>query len=64
MVNIFTYFEELSKVPRCSGEEKAISDYLVNFAGEHNLEVIQDEVFNVIIKKPDIIRHCNIVLNE
>jgi dipeptidase D len=50
--NIFTYFEEISKVPRCSGNEKAISDYLVKFAKKHNLEVIQDEVLNVIIKKP------------
>lgn len=52
MENIFTYFEEISKVPRCSGNEKAISDYLVKFAKKHNLEVIQDEVLNVIIKKP------------
>lgn len=52
MEKIFTYFEEISKVPRCSGNEKAISDYLVKFAKEHNLEVIQDEVLNVIIKKP------------
>lgn len=52
MEKIFTYFEEISKVPRCSGNEKAISDYLVKFAKEYNLEVIQDEVLNVIIKKP------------
>lgn len=51
MEKIFTYFEEISKIPRCSGNEKAISDYLVKFAKEHNLEVIQDEVLNVIIKK-------------
>ncbi len=49
---IFTYFEEISKVPRCSGNEKGISDYLVGFAKKHNLEVIQDDVYNVIIKKP------------
>lgn len=49
---IFKYFEEISKIPRGSGNEKAISDYLVQFARENNLEVIQDEVLNVIIKKP------------
>lgn len=49
---VFKYFEEISKIPRGSGNEKAISDYLVNFAKEHGLEVIQDEVYNVIIKKP------------
>ncbi|QGU93934.1 beta-Ala-His dipeptidase [Clostridium bovifaecis] len=48
---VFKYFEEISRIPRCSGSEKAISDYLVNFARAHNLEVIQDEVLNVIIKK-------------
>ena len=48
--NIFKYFEEISKIPRGSGNEKAISDYLVSFAKKHNLEVIQDEVYNIIIK--------------
>ena len=49
---VFSYFEEISQIPRGSGNEKAISDYLVNFAKELNLEVIQDEALNVIIKKP------------
>lgn len=48
---VFKYFEEISKIPRGSGNEKAISDYLVAFAKNHNLEVIQDEALNVIIKK-------------
>ncbi len=52
MEKVFTYFEEISKVPRCSGEEKGVSDFLVKFAKDNNLEVIQDDVFNVIIKKP------------
>lgn len=49
--NIFHYFEEISSVPRCSGDNQRISDYLVNFAKEHNLEYIQDETLNVIIKR-------------
>ena len=49
---VFHYFEEISKIPRSSGDEKAISDYLVAFAKERGLEVIQDEYYNVIIKKP------------
>ncbi|MBU3132854.1 aminoacyl-histidine dipeptidase [Clostridium gasigenes] len=49
---VFSYFEEISQIPRGSGNEKAISDYLVKFAKKLNLEVIQDEVLNVIIKKP------------
>lgn len=49
---VFHYFEELTKIPRCSGSEGPASDYLVRFARERNLEVFQDEAFNVIIKKP------------
>ncbi len=48
---VFSYFEDLSQIPRCSGNEKQASDYLVNFANERNFEVIQDEALNVIIKK-------------
>lgn len=49
---VFYYFEEITKIPHGSGNEKAISDWLVNFAKEHNLEVIQDKANNIIIKKP------------
>lgn len=49
---VFYYFEELSKIPRGSGNEEAVSNYLVSFAKKHNLEVIQDEALNVLIKKP------------
>jgi len=48
----FKYFKEMNQIPRGSGNEKAISDWLVNFAKEHNLKVIQDESLNIIIKKP------------
>lgn len=50
--NVFRIFEELTQIPRCSGSEKQVSDYLVSFAKERKLEVIQDEALNVIIKKP------------
>lgn len=49
---VFRYFEEISAIPRCSGNEKQISNYMVEFARKHGLEVIQDEALNVIIKKP------------
>ncbi len=49
---VLHFFAEISKIPRCSGNEKAISDYLVSFARARNLEVEQDKSFNVIIKKP------------
>ena len=48
---LFHFFEEISAIPRGSGNEKGISDYLVSFARERGLWVHQDEAFNVIIKK-------------
>lgn len=48
---VFNWFHELNQIPRCSGEEKNVSDFLVNFAKERDLEVYQDDIYNVIIKK-------------
>ena len=48
---VFRWFAEISKIPRKSKHEKQISDYLVQFAKDRNLEVYQDKVNNVIIKK-------------
>lgn len=50
--SVWQYFEEISRIPRGSGNEKQISDYLVDFANKHHLDVIQDNALNVIIKKP------------
>ncbi len=49
---VFDFFEQISDIPRGSGNEKAISDYLLNFGKELGLETIQDEALNIIIKKP------------
>lgn len=48
---VFKWFETISKIPRESGHEKGISDFLVEFAKERNFEVYRDSVNNVIIKK-------------
>ena len=48
---LFHFFEEISAIPRGSGNEKGISDYLVKFAKDRGLEVIQDDAYNVVIKK-------------
>ena len=50
---VFKFFEEICMIPHGSFNTKEISDYCVNFAKERNLEVIQDEADNVIIRKPD-----------
>ena len=49
---VFEYFEAISEIPRGSGNEKAISDYMVKFATDLGLEVKQDNAYNVYIKKP------------
>ena len=47
----FYYFEQISKIPRASRNEKAIADYLVEFAKARELEYYRDEVDNVLIVK-------------
>lgn len=49
---ILHHFEEMNKIPRCSGNEKEVSNFLKNFAENLGLEVIQDSNLNIIIKKP------------
>ncbi|ACD24991.1 aminoacyl-histidine dipeptidase [Clostridium botulinum] len=49
---VFYYFNEISRIPRGSGNEKGISDYLLNFGKDLGLEAIQDDALNIIIKKP------------
>ncbi len=48
---VWKYFEEICGIPHGSGNEKAISDYCVAFAGERGLKVWQDEAWNVVIVK-------------
>jgi len=49
---VFEFFELISSVPRGSSNTKAVSDIVVEFAKERGLECYQDELNNVIIKKP------------
>ena len=49
--NVFRYFYEMSQIPRPSGREEAISEYLVSFAKEHGLEWYRDAANNVIMIK-------------
>ncbi|MBQ9987062.1 MAG: beta-Ala-His dipeptidase [Erysipelotrichales bacterium] len=45
------YFYKTTQIPHGSFNEKALSDYIVEFAKEHGLRYVQDEVWNVIIYK-------------
>lgn len=46
------YFNEISKIPRGSRNEKAVSDYVVSEAKRLGYAYKQDEVYNVIVEKP------------
>jgi dipeptidase D len=48
---VLHYFEDISKIPRESANEKEIADYLVNFATNKDLGVYRDGIHNVLIKK-------------
>lgn len=49
---VFYYFEKLTKIPRESGNEKQVSDYLYNLGKSFGYEAFQDEANNVVIRKP------------
>ena len=51
---ILQYFEEISKIPRASGDMKNISSYLISFAKSKQLEYVVEECGNVIIRKYSI----------
>ncbi|MHC1778992.1 MAG: aminoacyl-histidine dipeptidase [Bacteroidales bacterium] len=48
---IFTLFDQITKIPRESGNEAQIIQYLIDFAKERNLEYKTDSAGNVVIKK-------------
>lgn len=51
-IPIYRFFEEISAIPRGSGNEEGISRYLVDFAKLHGLDHDRDSSCNVIIRKP------------
>lgn len=48
---VFHYFKKLMDIPRPSGYEKEVSDYLVKTGEELGFETYQDENLNVILKR-------------
>lgn len=58
--SVFHYFEEISAIPHTSYHEKALSDYCVTFAKEHNLAYEQDDMGNVLIIAPATAGYKNV----
>ncbi|MBN1221628.1 MAG: aminoacyl-histidine dipeptidase [Candidatus Aminicenantes bacterium] len=57
--NLWKHFAEFLKIPRCSGNERAIGDYIVSVAKNLDLEWKRDDVGNVIVSKPGSAGHEN-----
>lgn len=49
---VFNLFDEICQVPRPSKHEEKISQWLVDFAKRHDIECVQDEAMNVIMRVP------------
>ena len=48
---VWSYFHDITQIPRPSKKEEKIIAYLLNFAEEHNLEARKDKAGNVVITK-------------
>ncbi|MBA7570774.1 Cytosol non-specific dipeptidase [subsurface metagenome] len=48
---LWQYFEIIIKIPRPSGKEEKIRQYLVDFGKKFNLETVTDKTGNVLIRK-------------
>ena len=63
--SVFSYFEQLTRIPRGSGNEKAVSDYIIAYAEEHgyrwerdknnNVKLLQAHLDMVCAKDPDVV---------
>ncbi len=49
--DVFRFFEEISAIPRGSGNEGGIASYLENFARERSLSCVRDKANNIFITK-------------
>jgi dipeptidase D len=49
---VWKYFAELARIPRCSKNEAAVAKWVMATAGRLGLEAKQDEVLNVVVRKP------------
>lgn len=50
--SVFSYFEQLTRIPRGSGNEKAVSDYIIAYAEQHGYRWERDEANNVKLYAP------------
>lgn len=49
---VWSYFEQITKVPRPSKHEEKIRQYLKDFAASHSLPIAEDQCGNIVITRP------------
>jgi dipeptidase D len=49
---VWTYFEEVCRIPRLSRHEDKIRKYLLTFASQHRLQVKEDSAGNILMTRP------------
>lgn len=52
---VWKYFEQISKIPRCSKNEDKICNYILSLAKENDLESHKDEAGNIVLRKPSTV---------
>jgi dipeptidase D len=52
--SVWKHFSALSRIPRCSGNEKAAREYVMNVAAQLGLSYDADEQGNVVVRKPPV----------
>ena len=50
--SVLSFFKEITRIPRESGHEGPMGDYLMAFAAARGLEAKRDKAGNVLIAKP------------
>jgi dipeptidase D len=56
---LWKHFAQVLRIPHCSGNEKALGDYIISVAKGLNLESNRDRVGNVVVRKPSSPGHEN-----
>ncbi len=49
--HVWKHFNQIIKIPHCSGNERALGDYIIEQAKKLNLDWKQDDVGNVLVSK-------------
>jgi dipeptidase D len=49
---VWKHFNEIRKIPHCSGSEEKLADYILSFAEEKGIEAEKDSTGNVVVRVP------------